>query len=52
MSKHKNHETLKARTVHVKGVLQHDVTGDGILNYLNKILEQKSYGIEKPGKVI
>lgn len=51
MSRYKDHECLKARTMHIKGVLPHDRTGDGVQNYLNKILKQKSYGSENPGKV-
>lgn len=39
MSKYKDHECLKARTLHIKGVLSHDRSGDGILSYLNKILK-------------
>jgi len=50
MSKYKDHECLKARTLHIKGVLQHDRSGDGILSYLNRILKAKSYGSITPGK--
>ena len=52
MSKYKDHECLKARTLHIKGVLSHDRSGDGILSYLNKILKQKAYGTQVPGKAI
>ena len=51
MSRYKDHECLKARTMHIKGVLPQDRTGDGVQNYLNKILKRKSYGSENPGKV-
>jgi hypothetical protein len=51
MSRYKDHECLKARTIHIKGVLPNDRTGDGVQNYLNKILKKKSYGSENPGKV-
>jgi hypothetical protein len=51
MSRYKDHECLKARTMHIKGVLPHDRTGDGVQHYLNKILKNKSYGSENPGKV-
>ena len=44
MSRYKDHECLKARTLHIKGVLQHDRSGDGILAYLNRILKNKTYG--------
>jgi hypothetical protein len=30
MSKYKDHECLKARTMHIKGVLPHDRTGHGV----------------------
>lgn len=30
MSRYKDHECLKARTMHIKGVLPHDRTGDGV----------------------
>ena len=51
MSRYKDHECLKARTMHIKGVLPHDRTGEGVEAYLNDILRQKSYGNEFPGKV-
>lgn len=35
MSKYKDQECLKARTLHIKGVLPQDLTGDGIEKYLN-----------------
>ena len=52
MSKYKDQECLKARTIHIKGVLPQDRTGEGIDNYLNSILKQKAYGSQTPGKVI
>lgn len=39
MSHYKDHECLKTRTLHVKGVLPDDRTGNGIEQYLNKILQ-------------
>lgn len=39
MSKYKDHECLKTRTIHVKGVLSNDRTGDEIEKYLNTILK-------------
>ena len=52
MSKYKDHECLKARTVHIKGILPQDRTGDGIVNHLNKILKKKSFANLVPGKVV
>jgi len=49
MSRYKDHECLKARTMHCKGVLPHDRTGLGVESYLNSILKQRSYGNENPG---
>jgi hypothetical protein len=43
MSRFKDHECLKTRTLHIKGVLPDDRTGNGIEAHLNKILEKKSY---------
>ena len=51
MSKYKDHECLKARTIHIKGLLQSDRTGDGIHQYLDDILKKKSFGNEEPGHV-
>ena len=44
MSKYKDQECLKARTIHIKGVQPQDRTGEGIEHYLNSILKQKAYG--------
>jgi len=52
MSKYKDHECLKARTLHIKGVLPQDRSGDGLLSYLNKILKSKAYGTQVPGLAI
>lgn len=52
MSKYKDQECLKARTVHIKGVLPQDLTGDGIERYLNQILASKSFGYRNPGQVL
>lgn len=53
MSKYKDQECLKARTIHIKGVLPEDLTGDGIESYLNSILKRKDYGFQQqPGKVL
>ena len=52
MSKYKDQECLKARTIHIKGVLPQDRTGEGIELYLNKILKSKSFGHQFPGKVL
>ena len=41
MSRYKDHECLKTRTIHLKGVIPEDGTGQGIENHLNKILKQK-----------
>lgn len=38
MSRYRDHECLKTRTLHVKGVLPDDRTGNGIEQHLNKIL--------------
>lgn len=50
MSRFKDHECLKTRTLHIKGVLPDDRTGSGLEAHLNKILAQKSY-IGQPGGV-
>lgn len=49
MSKYKDQECLKARTIHIKGVLPHDLTGEGIEAYLNKVLKENSFGYRQPG---
>ena len=41
MSRYKDHECLKTRTIHLKGVIPEDRTGQGIENHLNKILKTK-----------
>jgi hypothetical protein len=41
MSRYKDHECLKTRTIHLKGVIPEDRTGQGIENHLNKILKSK-----------
>ena len=51
MSHYKDHECLKTRTLHIKGVLPDDRTGNGVEAYLNKILVMRSYGSPNPGKV-
>lgn len=51
MSHYKDHECLKTRTLHIKGVLPDDRTGNGIEQYLNKILVKRSYGSSNPGRV-
>lgn len=51
MSHYRDHECLKTRTLHVKGVLPDDRTGNGIEAHLNKILAQKSFNNRDPGKV-
>lgn len=51
MSKYKDHECLKTRTLHVKGVLPHDRTGQGLEAHMNKILKKRSFGSQTPGKV-
>ena len=51
MSRYKDHECLKTRTLHVKGVLPEDRTGLGIEAHFNNILKRMTYGISKPGKV-
>lgn len=52
MSRYKDHECLKTRTLHVKGVLPQDSTGLGIERHLNKILEERAkYSGAKKGKV-
>lgn len=51
MSKYKDHECLKTRTIHLKGVLSNDRTGNGIEKYLNEILRKRTYGSQVPGKV-
>jgi hypothetical protein len=43
MSKYKDHESLKVRTLHLKGVLPEDRTGQGIESHLNHILARRSY---------
>lgn len=50
MSHYRDHECLKTRTLHIKGVLPDDRTGNGLEMHLNNILAEKSYGLE-PGKV-
>ena len=45
MSKYKDHECLKTRTIHVKGVLSNDRTGNGIERYLNDILRKRTFGV-------
>jgi hypothetical protein len=52
MSKYKDQECLKARTIHIKGVLEFDYSGEGIEKYLNDILKENSFGYRKPGKVL
>jgi hypothetical protein len=49
MSKYKDQECLKARTIHIKGVLPHDLAGEGIEKYLNSILEKKNFGYQGVG---
>ena len=44
MSKYKDHECLKTRTIHVNGVLSNDRTGNGIERYLNDILRKRTFG--------
>ena len=39
MSRYKDQECLKTRTLHLKGVLPQDTTGLGIERHLNKILQ-------------
>jgi len=51
MSHYKDHECLKTRTLHIKGVLPDDRTGNGIEQYFNKILMKRSYGSSNPGRV-
>jgi hypothetical protein len=53
MSRFRDHECLKTRTLHVKGVLPDDRTGNGIELHLNKILAQKTYTgqLNQQGKV-
>ena len=51
MSRYRDHECLKTRTLHVKGVLPDDRTGNGIEQHLNKILAQNSYDLSTAGKV-
>ena len=51
MSKYKDHECLKTRTIHVKGVLSNDRTGNGIERFLNDILKKRTYGNQQSGKV-
>lgn len=41
MSRYKDHECLKTRTIHLKGVIPEDRTGQGIENHLNKILKKR-----------
>ena len=43
MSRYKDHECLKTRTLHVKGVLPQDSTGLGIERHLNQILQKRSF---------
>ena len=50
MSHYRDHECLKTRTLHIKGVLPDDRTGNGLEMHLNKILAERSYG-DSPGKV-
>ena len=52
MSKYKDHESLKVRTLHIKGVLPEDRTGQGIESHLNQILARRSYRRQVPGKVL
>lgn len=51
MSHYRDHECLKTRTLHIKGVLPDDRTGNGVEAYLNKILMQKSYSPSTAGCV-
>ena len=39
MSRYKDQECLKTRTLHLKGVLPQDTTGLGVERHLNKILQ-------------
>jgi len=51
MSRYEDHESLKARTLHIKGVLPKDRTGEALERHLNYILKQRSFGMQEPGKV-
>lgn len=51
MSRYKDHECLKTRTLHLKGVIPEDRTGQGIENHLNKILMKKQMRSSR-GKVM
>ena len=53
MSRYKDHECLKTRTLHVKGVLPQDTTGLAMEAHLNKLLQQMflNKSLSKPGKV-
>ena len=50
MSRYRDHECLKARTLHIEGVIPQDRTGDGVKRHLNNILRQKTYGNQQPGE--
>ena len=39
MSKNKDHEWLKARTIHVKGIPHEDRTGNGLKLLLERVLK-------------
>lgn len=54
MSRYKDQEALKTRTLHVKGVLSQDTTGLGIENHLNEILKKRAenMGQPNPGRVV
>jgi hypothetical protein len=44
MSKYKDFECLKARTLHIKGVLPGDKSGEGIEAHLNALLKRLNFG--------
>ena len=41
MSENKDHEWLKARTIHIKGIPSEDRTGNGLRQVLESFLEEK-----------
>jgi len=41
MSVNKDHEWLKARTVHIKGIPAEDRTGNGLVQVLESFLKEK-----------
>lgn len=44
MSKKRDHEWLKARTMHIKGIPEEDRAGNGLKTYLEDFLKQNRYG--------